>query len=67
MQSEFRDALQTVSNARHPNEKRNMVWCVVSAVYHNELSVTAGHTGDVMREVYIKKVDMKDVGMRERL
>lgn len=68
MQSEFRDALLTVSNARHPNEKRNMVWCVVTGVYHNELSVTAGHIGDVyMREVYIKKVDRKDVGMRERL
>lgn len=45
-----------------------MVWCVGTGVYHNELSVRAGLFGDVdMREVYIKKVDLKDVGMRERL
>ena len=42
-QSKFRADLLDISESRHPDKKRDLVWCPITGGYHTELSMVAAH------------------------
>lgn len=42
-QSKLRADLLEIPKTRHPDEARDLVWCPVTRIYHDELFMTAGH------------------------
>ena len=42
-QSKFRADLLKISESRHPDKKRDLIWCPVTGGYHQEVAMVAAH------------------------